>query len=176
MRPLWPPELARKAQQKIPGVAVLFTTGYAENAALQGGSSGWPQSDHEALRTRPTWPQAPANFEQRIELPVLPKVCCAIACSKQGASMHDCGNDPFRRILLKNSRAEALRPRDGVTQVVRCRQRDRRQQLARRIGLPHSVAAISSPGLSPRRRPAGRVRPSVGNSLTDATATLRHEL
>jgi PAS domain S-box-containing protein len=28
------PELARKAQQKIPGIAVLFTTGYAENAAL----------------------------------------------------------------------------------------------------------------------------------------------
>jgi CheY-like chemotaxis protein len=31
------PELARKAQQKIPGIAVLFTTGYAENAALHGG-------------------------------------------------------------------------------------------------------------------------------------------
>ena len=30
-------ELARKAQQKIPGIAVLFTTGYAENAALHGG-------------------------------------------------------------------------------------------------------------------------------------------
>jgi CheY-like chemotaxis protein len=34
------PELARKAQQKIPGIAVLFTTGYAENAALQGGQLG----------------------------------------------------------------------------------------------------------------------------------------
>ena len=31
------PELAHKAQQKIPGIAVLFTTGYAENAALHGG-------------------------------------------------------------------------------------------------------------------------------------------
>ena len=31
------PELARKAKQKIPGIAVLFTTGYAENAALHGG-------------------------------------------------------------------------------------------------------------------------------------------
>jgi len=30
-------ELARKAQQKIPGIAVLFTTGYAENAALHAG-------------------------------------------------------------------------------------------------------------------------------------------
>jgi CheY-like chemotaxis protein len=30
------PELARKAQQRIPGIAVLFTTGYAENAALKG--------------------------------------------------------------------------------------------------------------------------------------------
>ena len=30
-------ELARKAQQKIPGIAVLFTTGYAENAALHVG-------------------------------------------------------------------------------------------------------------------------------------------
>lgn len=30
------PELARKTQQKIPGIAVLFTTGYAENAALNG--------------------------------------------------------------------------------------------------------------------------------------------
>jgi PAS domain S-box-containing protein len=30
-------ELARKAQQKIPGLAVLFTTGYAENAALHAG-------------------------------------------------------------------------------------------------------------------------------------------
>jgi PAS domain S-box-containing protein len=30
------PELARKAQQRIPGIAVLFTTGYAENAALRG--------------------------------------------------------------------------------------------------------------------------------------------
>jgi hypothetical protein len=85
--------LARKAQQKIPGIAVLFTIGYAENAALHG---GWPQTDHEALRTRPTWPQAPANFEQRIELPVLSKVCCAIACSKQGASSHNVvGMTPF---------------------------------------------------------------------------------
>lgn len=31
------PELARKAQQKIPGIAVLFTTGYADNAAIHGG-------------------------------------------------------------------------------------------------------------------------------------------
>ena len=31
------PELARKAQQKIPGLAVLFTTGYADNAALHNG-------------------------------------------------------------------------------------------------------------------------------------------
>jgi CheY-like chemotaxis protein len=30
-------ELARKAQEKIPGIAVLFTTGYAENAALHAG-------------------------------------------------------------------------------------------------------------------------------------------
>ena len=30
-------ELARKAQQRIPGIAVLFTTGYAENAALHVG-------------------------------------------------------------------------------------------------------------------------------------------
>jgi CheY-like chemotaxis protein len=29
-------ELARKAQEKIPGIAVLFTTGYAQNAALHG--------------------------------------------------------------------------------------------------------------------------------------------
>ena len=34
------PELARKAQQKIPGIAVLFTTGYAENAALHRGQLG----------------------------------------------------------------------------------------------------------------------------------------
>jgi CheY-like chemotaxis protein len=34
------PELARKAQQKIPAIAVLFTTGYAENAALHGGQVG----------------------------------------------------------------------------------------------------------------------------------------
>jgi PAS domain S-box-containing protein len=33
-------ELARKAQQKIPGIAVLFTTGYANNAALHGGHLG----------------------------------------------------------------------------------------------------------------------------------------
>jgi hypothetical protein len=31
------PELAVKARQKIPGIALLFTTGYAENAALHGG-------------------------------------------------------------------------------------------------------------------------------------------
>ena len=31
------PELARKAKQKIPHIAVLFTTGYAENATLHGG-------------------------------------------------------------------------------------------------------------------------------------------
>jgi hypothetical protein len=35
MRPVRAPELARKARQKIPGIAVLFTTGYAENAALR---------------------------------------------------------------------------------------------------------------------------------------------
>jgi CheY-like chemotaxis protein len=40
MRPVRAPELARKAQQKIPGIAVLFTTDYAENAALQGGQLG----------------------------------------------------------------------------------------------------------------------------------------
>jgi PAS domain S-box-containing protein len=34
------PELAQKAQQKIPGIAVLFTSGYAENAALHGGQLG----------------------------------------------------------------------------------------------------------------------------------------
>jgi nitrogen-specific signal transduction histidine kinase/CheY-like chemotaxis protein len=34
------PELARKAQQKVPGIAVLFTTGYAENAALHKGLGG----------------------------------------------------------------------------------------------------------------------------------------
>jgi CheY-like chemotaxis protein len=34
------PELARKAQQKIPGIAALFTTGYADNAALHGGQLG----------------------------------------------------------------------------------------------------------------------------------------
>ncbi len=34
------PELGHKAQQKIPGIAVLFTTGYAENAALHGGQLG----------------------------------------------------------------------------------------------------------------------------------------
>jgi CheY-like chemotaxis protein len=33
-------ELARKAQQKIAGIAVLFTTGYAENAVLHGGQLG----------------------------------------------------------------------------------------------------------------------------------------
>jgi CheY-like chemotaxis protein len=32
------PELARKAQQKIPGIAVLFTTAYADNAAIR---KGW---------------------------------------------------------------------------------------------------------------------------------------
>ena len=31
------PELARKAQQKIPGIAVLLTTGHADNAALDNG-------------------------------------------------------------------------------------------------------------------------------------------
>ncbi len=34
------PELAHKAEQKIPGITVLFTTGYAENAALRGGQLG----------------------------------------------------------------------------------------------------------------------------------------
>jgi CheY-like chemotaxis protein len=40
MRPVRAPELARRAQQKIPGIAVLFTTGYAENAVLHGGQLG----------------------------------------------------------------------------------------------------------------------------------------
>jgi CheY-like chemotaxis protein len=31
------PELARKAKQKLPAISVLFTTGYAENATVQGG-------------------------------------------------------------------------------------------------------------------------------------------
>jgi CheY-like chemotaxis protein len=31
---------AHKAQQKVPGIAVLFTTGYAENAALHGRQLG----------------------------------------------------------------------------------------------------------------------------------------
>ena len=39
MRLVRAPELARKAQQKIPGIAVLFTTGYAENAALHWGAA-----------------------------------------------------------------------------------------------------------------------------------------
>jgi PAS domain S-box-containing protein len=34
------PELARKAQQKIPGIAVLFTTAYADNAAIRNGWLG----------------------------------------------------------------------------------------------------------------------------------------
>ena len=34
------PELARSAQQTVPAIAVLFTTGYAENAALHRGQFG----------------------------------------------------------------------------------------------------------------------------------------
>jgi hypothetical protein len=40
MRPVRAPELARNPQQKIPGIAVLLTTGYAENGALHGGQLG----------------------------------------------------------------------------------------------------------------------------------------
>ncbi len=35
--PLRSPELARKAQERLPGVAVLFTSGYTENAIVHGG-------------------------------------------------------------------------------------------------------------------------------------------
>jgi hypothetical protein len=49
--------------------------------------------------------------------------------------------------LLKKSRAEALRPRDGVTQVEqcsRCRQRDRRHQLERAgIGVPETLDRLA---------------------------------
>lgn len=31
------PELARKARERLPGVAVLFTSGYTENAIVHGG-------------------------------------------------------------------------------------------------------------------------------------------
>ena len=79
------PELACKAQRKMPGIAVLFTTGYAENAALHGGQlGGGINLITKPLRARPTWVQAPADSAQRIELPVLPNVCCAIACWRQG--------------------------------------------------------------------------------------------
>src|ERR1700759_3325414 len=35
--PLRSPELARKAQERLPNVAVLFTSGYTENAIVHGG-------------------------------------------------------------------------------------------------------------------------------------------
>ena len=35
--PLRSPELARKAQERLPGLAVLFTSGYTENAIVHGG-------------------------------------------------------------------------------------------------------------------------------------------
>jgi CheY-like chemotaxis protein len=35
--PLRSPELARKARERIPGIAVLFTSGYTENAIVHGG-------------------------------------------------------------------------------------------------------------------------------------------
>jgi CheY-like chemotaxis protein len=35
--PLRSPELARKAQERLPGVSVLFTSGYTENAIVHGG-------------------------------------------------------------------------------------------------------------------------------------------
>jgi CheY-like chemotaxis protein len=35
--PLRSPELARKARERLPGVAVLFTSGYTENAIVHGG-------------------------------------------------------------------------------------------------------------------------------------------
>lgn len=35
--PLRSPELARKAQERLPGIAVLFTSGYTENAIVHGG-------------------------------------------------------------------------------------------------------------------------------------------
>jgi CheY-like chemotaxis protein len=35
--PLRSPELARKAQERLPGLAVLFTSGYSENAIVHGG-------------------------------------------------------------------------------------------------------------------------------------------
>jgi two-component SAPR family response regulator len=31
------PELARKARERVPGIAVLFTSGYTENAIVHGG-------------------------------------------------------------------------------------------------------------------------------------------
>jgi hypothetical protein len=42
-------ELARNAQQKIPGLAVLFTTGYADNAAIHSGRA----DDDIKLITKP---------------------------------------------------------------------------------------------------------------------------
>ena len=35
--PLRGPELARRARERLPGLAVLFTSGYAENAIVHGG-------------------------------------------------------------------------------------------------------------------------------------------
>jgi CheY-like chemotaxis protein len=35
--PLRSPELARKARERLPGIAVLFTSGYTENAIVHGG-------------------------------------------------------------------------------------------------------------------------------------------
>jgi CheY-like chemotaxis protein len=35
--PLRSPELARKARERVPGIAVLFTSGYTENAIVHGG-------------------------------------------------------------------------------------------------------------------------------------------
>ena len=35
--PVRSPELARKARELIPGIAILFTSGYTENAIVHGG-------------------------------------------------------------------------------------------------------------------------------------------
>jgi CheY-like chemotaxis protein len=52
--PLRSPELARKAKERIPGIGVLFTSGYTENAIVHGGKL----DPHVSLLTKPYSRQA----------------------------------------------------------------------------------------------------------------------
>jgi CheY-like chemotaxis protein len=104
--PLRSPELARKARERLPGIAVLFTSGYTENAIVHGGRLdagvdllGKPYT-REALARKVRHVLANRQHQAQLAAPA------AVAVAAAGEAANGAAGAPGLRILLVEDERE----------------------------------------------------------------------